>query len=151
MRPPFQYVVYGADALLIRCRLAEYLESSANRDKTALAEAKERLAAIERELGFAPGSNGDGNAEAGPSNEDLAAVARKRHRFDDHEYLEESREINDTVRNAVTAGLLKKRKKAKATEKAGAATTTTASSSSKAAEAVAQTSKEAGAKVAASA
>lgn len=116
------------------------------------------MAAIERELGYAPGSTSNlaEGSEAGPSipsNEDLAAVARKRHRFDDHEFLEESREINDTVRNAVTAGLLKKRKKVKADATAGGKVDVvkTAAPASKAAEAVAQTSKDGAAKVAASA
>jgi len=40
-------------------------------------------------------------------------VAGKKHRFDDTEYLEQSKDIVDGVKNAVAAGLLKKRKKAK--------------------------------------
>jgi hypothetical protein len=50
-------------------------------------------------------------AEAGPSTlkrkitpPDLAEIAQKKHRFNDTAYLEQSREINDNVRNAVTAG-----------------------------------------------
>lgn len=36
--------------------------------------------------------------------EDLVALAGKKHKFDDSEYLEQSREINDNVRSAVSAG-----------------------------------------------
>jgi len=35
---------------------------------------------------------------------DLEELARKKHRFEDTEYLEQSREIKDNVRSAVTAG-----------------------------------------------
>jgi hypothetical protein len=37
---------------------------------------------------------------------DLEALAQKKHKFDDNAYLEESREINDNVRSAVSAGKL---------------------------------------------
>jgi len=69
---------------------------------------------------------------------DLEAHAGKKHRFDDTEYLEESRELVDNVRSAVTAGelpiaqftsavfmlsivigLLKKKKKAKMSHPSG--------------------------------
>lgn len=83
-------------------RLSEYLESAATRDKAEIQAAKDRLADLERQLGISPGQSG-----AGPSTQtkaDLEEVAKKRHRFDDHEFLEESREINDNVRNAVSAG-----------------------------------------------
>ena len=42
-------------------------------------------------------------------------MAQKKHKFDDNAYLEESREINDNVRSAVSAGklqLTKRRAKA---------------------------------------
>lgn len=35
---------------------------------------------------------------------DVEKIARKKHKFDDNAYLEESREINDNVRSAVSAG-----------------------------------------------
>ena len=35
---------------------------------------------------------------------DVEEVARKKHKFDDNAFLEESREINDNVRSAVSAG-----------------------------------------------
>jgi len=37
---------------------------------------------------------------------DIEEIARKRHRFDDNKFLEESREIKDNVRSAVMAGEL---------------------------------------------
>ena len=37
---------------------------------------------------------------------DLVEIAQKKHGFNDTSYLEQSREINDSVRNAVTAGEL---------------------------------------------
>jgi hypothetical protein len=37
---------------------------------------------------------------------DLEELAKKKHKFDDNAYLEESREINDNVRSAVSAGKL---------------------------------------------
>jgi len=37
---------------------------------------------------------------------DVEEVARKKHKFDDNAFLEESREINDNVRSAVSAGKL---------------------------------------------
>jgi hypothetical protein len=40
-------------------------------------------------------------------------LTEKKHRFDDIGYLEQSRELSEGVKNAVTAALLKKKKKAK--------------------------------------
>jgi len=72
-------------------------------EKKAVAEAQRtKLEALERRLGIDP--------DAGPSSE---PVAGKKHRFDDTEYLEQSKDLVDGVKNAVAAGLLKKRKKAK--------------------------------------
>ena len=35
---------------------------------------------------------------------DIEEIARKRHKFEDNKFLEESREINESVRSAVAAG-----------------------------------------------
>ncbi|KAH9974831.1 telomere stability and silencing-domain-containing protein [Russula compacta] len=89
-------------------RLAEYLEQEPARKKAAAEAQRAKLEALERKLGI------DAEAEAGPSSSgDLAQVAGKKHRFDDTEYLEQSRELVDNVKSAVSAGLRKKRKKAK--------------------------------------
>lgn len=69
----------------------------------AKAEAKAKLEALERKLGVST----DGDVEA----VDVEELARKRIKFDDNKFLEESREIKDNVRSAVSAALLKKKKK----------------------------------------
>jgi hypothetical protein len=106
-------------------RLAEYLEQEPARKKAAAEAQRAKLEALERRLGI--------DKDAGPSSGSDAQVAGKKHRFDDTEYLEQSRELVDNVKSAVTAGqpllvlgivllthqsllhlgLLKKRKKAK--------------------------------------
>ncbi|KAF8274775.1 telomere stability and silencing-domain-containing protein [Lactarius quietus] len=88
-------------------KLAEYVEQEPARKKATAEAQRAKLEALERRLGI--------DKDAGPSSGgDSTQVAGKKHRFDDTEYLEQSREIVDNVKSAVTAGLLKKRKKAKA-------------------------------------
>jgi hypothetical protein len=78
-----------------RSRFAEYLELEPER-LTAKAEAQRaKLEALERKLGIEPPTGGKVTC------------------FDDIEYLEQSRELSEGVKNAVTAALLKKKKKAK--------------------------------------
>jgi hypothetical protein len=72
----------------------------------AKAEERAKLEALERKLGVS--SNGD------VGEVDVEELARKKHKFDDNKFLEESREIKDNVRSAVSAALLKKKKKKKA-------------------------------------
>ncbi|KAI0249177.1 telomere stability and silencing-domain-containing protein, partial [Lactifluus subvellereus] len=87
-------------------KLAEYLEQEPARKKAAAEAQRAKLEALERKLGI--------EKDAGSSsNGDPTQVAGRKHRFDDTEYLEQSRELVDNVKSAVTAGLLKKRKKAK--------------------------------------
>lgn len=135
--------------------MAEYVESKEKSQKATLDTQKAKLAALEKQLGIQTSSasaaglgvaSASGAAEAGSSTPlagtvsapsapavdvDVTKIAQKRHRFDDNQYFETSREINDGVRTAVTAGmsihfrpyrkadfirsagLLKKRKKAK--------------------------------------
>jgi len=88
-------------------KLAEYLEHEPARKKAAAEAQRAKLEALERKLGI------DGAAGPSSSGGDPAQVAGRKHRFDDTEYLEQSRELVDNVKSAVTAGLLKKRKKAK--------------------------------------
>lgn len=96
-------------------RQAELLESAPAIRASAEAADRARLEALERQLGIsAPESKAEGSSNTKRLAEvDLEELARKRHRFEDTEYLEQSREIKDNVRSAVTAGLLKKKKKAK--------------------------------------
>jgi len=86
-------------------KMAAYLEGEPERKKAAAEEKRAKLEALEKQLGI---------SEAGPSQEaESSARAGQKHRFDDTEYLEQTREITDGVKSAVAAGLLKKRKKVK--------------------------------------
>jgi len=87
-------------------KLQEYIESEPERKKAAAAAQKEKLEKLERELGVGPSGSGS-------SSVDTVKLAGQKHRFDDTEYLEQSRDIVDGVKSAVAAGLLRKRKKAK--------------------------------------
>ena len=78
-------------------RLAEYLEQEPARKKAAAEAQRTKLEALERKLGI-------DSAGASSSNGDPTQVAGRKHRFDDNEYLEQSRELVDSVKNAVTAG-----------------------------------------------
>src|SRR3984957_11002250 len=97
------YYLKKKTSFLIMIRLAEYLENEPARKKAAADAAKAKLEALEKKLGIVHNANGD------PSE----PLAGKKHRFDDTEYLEQSREIVDNVKNAVSAALLKKKKKRK--------------------------------------
>ncbi|THH10875.1 hypothetical protein EW145_g1014 [Phellinidium pouzarii] len=83
--------------------LAEYLVSEPERKKAQHEAQRAKLEKIERRLGI---------NEKGKQKADDASAGAKR-RFDDTEYIEQSKEIVDSVKNAVVAGMLKKRKKAK--------------------------------------
>lgn len=80
-------------------RLVEYMEHESDRKKAAADAKKAKLENLERKIAAA--------------SVDPETLAGKKHRFDDTEYLEESRELVDNVRSAVSTGLLKKKKKAK--------------------------------------
>ncbi|CAE6519087.1 unnamed protein product [Rhizoctonia solani] len=88
-------------------KMAAYLEGEPERKKAAAEEKRAKLEALEKQLGITPGGESSKDGES-------SARAGQKHRFDDTEYLEQSREINDGVKSAVAAGLLKKRKKNKA-------------------------------------
>ena len=91
-------------------RLAEYIQHEPDR-VTAKAEAeKAKLEALERKLGIEPSLS---STKPSDPNSPPDVLAGKKHRFDDTEYLEKSRDLKDGVRNAVAAALLKKKKKAK--------------------------------------
>lgn len=76
-------------------RLAEYIESEPLRKKAQQEAQKAKLEALEKKLGI------DHSNPAGPS----APVAGKKHRLDDSEYVEQSRELVDNVKSAVAAGM----------------------------------------------
>jgi hypothetical protein len=89
-------------------RQADRIENWDEMQAKAKAEERAKLEALERKLGVS--SDGDVDKV------DVEELARKKHKFDDNKFLEESREIKDSVRSAVGAALPKKKKK-----KAGAA------------------------------
>ncbi|KAI4518313.1 hypothetical protein K525DRAFT_259740 [Schizophyllum commune Loenen D] len=96
-------------------RLAEYLESEPERAAAKAEAQKAKLQALERKLGLEPSGgepSGSGSGSKRAATDADAAPAPKKKRFDDTEYLEQTRELTDGVRNAVAAALLKKRKKA---------------------------------------
>ncbi|KAI0714445.1 telomere stability and silencing-domain-containing protein [Cerioporus squamosus] len=82
-------------------KLAEYIESEPLRKKAQQEAQRAKLEALEKKLGMA----------AGGSSSD--AAAGKKHRLEDTEYIEQSREIVDNVKSAVSVAMLKKKKKAK--------------------------------------
>ncbi|GMK53782.1 hypothetical protein CspeluHIS016_0103680 [Cutaneotrichosporon spelunceum] len=82
---------------------ADLIENWDEMQAKAKAEERARLEALERKLGVSS------NADAGEV--DVEELARKKYKFDDNKFLEESREIKDSVRSAVGAALLKKKKK----------------------------------------
>jgi len=91
---------------LISLRQAELLESAPAAKVAAQAADRAKLEALERQLGITPPDKGEGSSSGNKrlADVDLEELARKKHRFEDTEYLEQSREIKDNVRSAVTAG-----------------------------------------------
>jgi len=85
-------------------KLAEYLESEPQRKKAVADARKAKLVSLERQIEMAGGSG---------SGKEPEKVAGTKHRFEDTEFLEQTREMTESVRDAVAAGLLRKRKKAK--------------------------------------
>ncbi|KAJ7097852.1 telomere stability and silencing-domain-containing protein [Mycena belliarum] len=100
-------------------KLVEYLESEPERLKAKADAQKAKLEALERKLGIEPpqkgGASGAGSSKPSGSGEDPPVLAGRKHRFDDTEYLEQSRDLVDGVKSAVSMALLKKKKKAKLT------------------------------------
>jgi len=97
-------------------KLAAYLEGEPERKKAVVDARKAKIEALERQLGIDASSSSPSSSK-GKETDKLAGSKR---RFDDTEYLEQSRDIVDGVKNAVAAGLLKKRKKAKTSDAAKA-------------------------------
>nr|GAT53262.1 predicted protein [Mycena chlorophos] len=91
-------------------RLVEYLEAEPERLKAKAEAEKAKLEALERKLGIDPKTK---SSESGSSG-DPPVLAGKKHRFDDTEYLEQSKDLVDGVKNAVDHVFKKKKaKKAK--------------------------------------
>jgi hypothetical protein len=113
-------------------RMAEYVESKEKSQKSTLDTQKAKLAALEKQLGIQasssstaglgaasassattrasqPSAASGSTPSASAADVDVTKIAQKRHRFEDNQYFETSREINDGVRNAVTAGMCTRR------------------------------------------
>ena len=71
-------------------RLAEYIESEPVRKKAEAEAKKAKLEALEKKLGI---------SKDGESSQD------KKRRLDDDEYIEQSKEIVENVKNAVSLGI----------------------------------------------
>jgi hypothetical protein len=97
-------------AAYILTRLVEYLESEPERLKAKADAQKAKLEALERKLGIEPPSKTDapvaGPSKTTPTGEDPPVLAGRKHRFDDTEYLEQSRDLVDGVKSAVSAGMM---------------------------------------------
>lgn len=96
----------SADICSNLIRLAEYLESEPERLAHKAEAQKAKLEALEKKLGIQSAS-ASSSAVAGPSkvSGDPPVLAGKKHRFDDTEYLEQSRELVDGVKSAVSLGM----------------------------------------------
>ena len=79
---------------------------------------------MEKKLGITPStSNGEGSSTTIPSTAEIVenVLAAKKNKFDDHEYMDQTKELAENVKSAVSAAFLKKRKaKAKANGTASA-------------------------------
>ena len=80
--------------VFISNRLAAYLESEPERIKARQEAQRAKLDKLERRLGI---------DEDGKAREEGSSAGAKR-RFDDTEYIEQSKDIVDNVKSAVTAG-----------------------------------------------
>lgn len=90
-------------------KMQEYLESEPERLAAKAEAQKAKLEALERKLGIDPNSK-DGESSGSSASEVLAG---KKHKLEDAEYVEQTKELNEGVKNAVAAAFLKKKKKAK--------------------------------------
>jgi hypothetical protein len=79
--------------------LAEYIDSEPERNAAKAEAQKAKLEALEKKLGI------DGQA-SGSKDGQPAVLAGTKHRFDDTEYLEQSRELVEGVKSAVSVGKL---------------------------------------------
>ena len=114
----FQSLRMPSSIYILTCfgalRLAAYLESEPERLAAKAEAQRAKLEALERKLGIEPSSSSRSVTDPSESlpestKTDTAMpppLAGKKHRFDDTEYLEQSRELTENVKNAVSAGNL---------------------------------------------
>lgn len=97
----------SADRDLQCSSLAEYLESEPERLQAKAEAQRTKLRDLEKKLGIE-------HRESRKAGEvSVEVLSGNKRRFDDTEYLEQSRDLLDGVKSAVSVGLLKKRKKVK--------------------------------------
>ncbi len=77
------------------CRLADYIESEPLRKKAAQEAQRAKLEALEKKLGITPGG----------SSSPPDPLAGKKHRLEDTEYIEQSKDIVENVKSAVSVGV----------------------------------------------
>ncbi|KAL5504059.1 hypothetical protein ACEPAH_8132 [Sanghuangporus vaninii] len=104
--------------------LAAYLESEPERKKAQQEAQRAKLEKLEKRLGI----SGKGKGRVDASGDDAPVGAKRR--FDDTEFIEQSRDIVDNVKNAVAAGMLKKKKKPKTSPSPDPQEATTSASAS---------------------
>ncbi|KAL7279357.1 hypothetical protein ACG7TL_007198 [Trametes sanguinea] len=113
-------------------KLAEYIETEPLRKKAQQEAQRAKLEALEKKLGMGP----DGSIDP---------LAGKKRRLEDTEYIEQSKDIVENVKSAVSVAMLKKKKKAKknpsppAEASSSGAVATTVAAASAAAEKVLET------------
>lgn len=96
-------------------RLAEYLESEPERQAARAKAQKAKLEALEKKLGLNNGEGASTSASAPFTTENIVehVIAGKKHKFDDHEYFDQTKELSENAKSAVASGFLKKRKNKK--------------------------------------
>lgn len=115
VRSPYSFHTYDPLLTQLLFRLAEHIENEPARLKAEKEAKRAKLEALEKRLGINPASAASSSSaaaaeEAGPSRPATKPgtpepLAGKKHRFDDTEYIEQSREIVDNVKSAVAAGM----------------------------------------------
>lgn len=90
-----------ADKCFVSHRLAEYIQSEPERKRVEAEAKKAKLEALERKLGIDPGEPSGSGTSTPP------VLPNNKRRFDDTQYLEQSRDIVDGVKSAVAAGELR--------------------------------------------
>ncbi|SCV74606.1 BQ2448_7635 [Microbotryum intermedium] len=118
-------------------KLAEYIKAAPDRLAQQKKEAQAKLDALNAEIArldkgihSKPTASGSGSTSSSRSNSNGGGVsAGQKRRLEESKFLNESKQLNEGVRDAVKSALMKKRKKNKTTETTEAASATTSGSS----------------------
>lgn len=95
--------------------MQEYLESEPERQAAQAKARKAKLEALEKKLGYNNGEGSSSGTSAPVTTEAIVehVLAGKKHKFDDHEYIDQTKELSENAKSAVASGFLKKRKNKK--------------------------------------